>query len=97
MVGWGGTSSAMLKNSVGAFGGEELHTMTETEIAPHDHESALDVPDGPYLGRGTQSYSGSGSGAFGAGGSAYMTSSTGSATPFNVVQPSLVLRPFIRY
>jgi microcystin-dependent protein len=87
MVGWGGTSSAMLKNSVGAFGGEELHTMTEAELAPHTHT---------YTASTSNPKSGTGDPAF-CGAATENSGSTGSATPFNVVQPSLVLRPFIRY
>lgn len=84
LVGRGGASTPILANAAGATGGEEVHTMTEAELVAHTHTvTAYARGDGD----------GNDAANFGGGpiSSLPPTGSTGGSTPFNVMQPSLVV------
>lgn len=71
-------------HEINATLGEETHTMTSGEIAPHTH--AVNIKSDPTGG----DYNASGSEPTRVtGGAGFTTSSTGSATPFNVMQPTI--------
>jgi len=73
---------------LGNAGGQEAHTQTVGELAPHTHGVGgfdQDTGGGELAdGRGTRTGTES-------------TDSTGSGTPFNVVQPTLIANYIIRY
>ncbi|WP_218814150.1 tail fiber protein [Rickettsiella endosymbiont of Dermanyssus gallinae] len=87
LVGAGGDASAILGNIVGSSGGEETHKMTIDELVAHthtfiDHPKVETFQGGPYGGCGKESPG--------------KTNSTGGSTPFNIMQPSLVVNGFIK-
>ena len=80
-------------NQFGNVGGQELHTMLQNELATHSHGP----PTGSTqfltnAGAGTPQTSGASNGGFGP-----LTATTGSSTPFNVIQPGLVTNKYIRF
>lgn len=91
-VGSGGSGSGTLGNATGNTGGEETHTMLEAELAAHVH--AFGNPGNQFIGTGTggNSYGG----ATFTSGVNPNTASTGSSTPFNVMQPSAVVTKIIK-
>lgn len=88
-VGSGGSGSGTLGNSVGNTGGEETHTMTLAELVGHTHDLGVFGAD-PGASKAS---------SFNSGGSqtdTVTTDSTGSATPFNIIQPSAVALRIIK-
>jgi len=86
LIGSGGNQlSPLVGTAVGDTGGEELHTQTIPELAAHTHGVEV-FPTGTGLGSGTVVTGSSGT-----------TGSTGSSTPFNVMQPSAVVFFQIKY
>jgi len=91
----GGTSANRLTgitggingDTLGLAGGEEAHTMTTAELAAHVH-------GGNYYAATTYGVSGGGAQVLNNQGTTN-TSTTGSSTPFNVVQPTLILNYII--
>ncbi len=94
LVGAGGSGTGTLGNAVGNTGGAETHTQTEAEIAAHSHAgSTVDT----VIGIGGTDV-----------GVIHITdgvspsttplniASDGSATPFNIMQPSLVVNYIIK-
>lgn len=80
-----GTGAGLTARALGEYLGEQTHTMTLAELVAHTHnyESAASVA--------------SGGGASGMGGGAgRVTTSTGSSTPFNVMQPTGFMNVFIK-
>ncbi len=73
-------------NQMGNNGGEESHTQTVGELAPHTHRS-------PYTDNGDQGF---GSGAARSFDFVRNTSETGDGEAFNVVQPTLITNFIIR-
>jgi len=81
LVGSGGAATATLSNSVGSIGGSETHTQTTAEMPSHAH----------VLGNALQS---GGNGIQGGPGYTLIngtTTSVGSGTAFNIMQPSAVV------
>lgn len=77
-----GTGSGLSARTLGQTLGEEKHTMTLGELFPHAHT---------FTARGgVQNVDGGAAGATSIYDGAYSTSSVGSGTPFNVMQPSFV-------
>ena len=80
-------------------GGEETHTMLEAEIAQHTHNEQMNVSDGDSVGEMVYNSSGgSQSGVYLANGAytitgkgAIRTSRSGNSTPFNIMQPYIVV------
>lgn len=86
-VGSGGDPTTILGNTVGSQGGEENHVMTLDELVSHNHAISA--------------WSRFSNGTFSSGNAIPMgfvneTSPTGGSTPFNIVQPSLILNAFIK-
>lgn len=78
---------------VGQFGGEESHVQLVSELATHDHSITTS--------EGNAFYTGPGSGnALGGAGSVVLSAATigdtGSNTPFNVMQPSVIVYKIIK-
>jgi microcystin-dependent protein len=91
-IGAGGTSSGtpngVAGTVVGQSGGEEAHTMTTGELVAHTHNITR---FGTYANNGASGTSesvGEGNGDSG---------STGSTTPFNVMQPSVIMYKIIKH
>lgn len=80
IIGLGGSATGPVANTRGATGGEELHTMTEAEMFAHTHSLHT-----------TSAASGGSVTVIDGGPGASATGSTGSTTPFNVMQPSMTL------
>lgn len=93
-VGAGGSGTGTLGNTLGSTGGSETHAMTAAENGPHTHTATADM----------------GLRGGGSGGSftAYTNdlendsppiavSVSGSGTPHNIMQPSAVVRVYIKY
>lgn len=89
MVGDGGSGTATLANTTGSSGGEETHTMTTAELVAHTHTYTSTIDATQYLAGSISARSSTTT--------SRTTDSTGSSTPFNVMQPSLVMHPLIRY
>lgn len=89
-VGSGGAGTGTLGNAVGNTGGEETHTMTLSELVAHTHP--------PLVGTGFTAAGGGGGSTPPTGtlGTEATTGSTGSSTPFNVIQPSAVVLKIIK-
>ncbi len=85
LVGVGGSGTATLSNTVGSTGGEETHTMTTGELVAHTHTYAQASSGAQFSTGGVNALTNS------AGNPGQATSSTGSTTPFNVMQPSAVV------
>lgn len=87
-VGNGGSGTGTLGNTVGSTGGEETHTMTEAELVAHTHtigaQNSGGISQSNIAGASGVAFSGA-------------TDSTGSSTPFNVMQPSYVVQKIIKY
>jgi microcystin-dependent protein len=97
-IGSGGTalSPAFTGNVVGQVGGEEVHTMTQSELVAHAH--SINWP-AAYLGLIYHSSGGSDFNSPGAGinPDAYPTiANTGSSTPFNEMPPGVVVTKMIK-
>lgn len=100
MVGAGGISSGELGNTVGSLGGSETEALTEANNGPHRH-----IPDGSDTGlefivnrTGVTAYAFSGPGTFEAANIARgETSISGSGTPHNNIQPSMVVLFQVKY
>ena len=93
-IGSGGTVvNAIIGNTVGDSGGEELHTMTIAEMVSHDHPSSrggvvvgvtgISAGVNPLLYGSSNTYD-------------ISVQSQGSSTPFNVIQPSAVVLKCIK-
>lgn len=98
-MGAGGPIDSTIGNVVGNTGGERRHTQTTAEIGAHVH-TPFQTPGttGPYTFKGGVSTGGSENIA-GAGtiiSEAVSTASTGSSTPFNVIQPSMIVLTCIK-
>lgn len=89
-VGRGGSLTTTLGARLGATGGEETHTMTTAELKDHTHSQSGTTMLGNTTAPNT---GGTFAGSTSQGGT---TSSTGSATPFNVMQPSEVIVKLIK-
>lgn len=87
-VGSGGTATPTLGNTVGSIGGEESHTMTLDELVSHTHQFDAGIP---HIVGGAEGDDVTG------GNATFTTYPTGKSTPFNVMQPSIVLHYFIKY
>ena len=85
LMGSGGSGSAIISNTVGSVGGEEAHTMTVPELAAHTHTLGGNFNQGAT------------GGSVIIGGLNQSTGSTGSSTPFNVIQPSAIVQMLIKY
>lgn len=84
----GGSDAGRLNvSSLGTAGGEQLHTMTSAELVAHTHSVTLRNSDGDTVPARASS-----------GGSTTSTStgSAGSTTPFNVMQPYMLLNHIIK-
>ena len=90
IVGAGGPSTSVLGSVLGSAGGEETHKMTEEEMAPHDHVINTGNSGGGVVTRVNRNASGGGSSSDGP------IQNAGGGVPFNVMQPSLVMRSLIR-
>lgn len=89
-IGSGGSVVGPVGNAVGNTGGEETHTMTTAELVAHTHTYTAPTFINQYNATASATASnGSGSTSTGNG--------PGSATPFNVMQPSAVVLKCIRY
>jgi len=83
-----GTGSGLTARTLAGSGGEETHTMTLSELVSHDHTVTSYANDvNGDIGRGSGGTSTSG----------IHTTSTGSSTPFNVMQPYKVVKYIISY
>ncbi|HNC11745.1 MAG TPA: phage tail protein [Cyclobacteriaceae bacterium] len=90
MVGAGGTGTSVLGNTVGSLGGSETHALTGSENGPHTHN--YEVPYNP-----AQKVNGSGSEVFFIDLQTGTTTSSGSGTPHNIMQPSMVVFYQVKY
>ena len=93
-MGSGGSGTGVIGSSVGNFGGEEAHTMLLTELVSHTH-----APVAPQTNFAGGFPPGTGTFNFAAGtnnGSHTTTAATGGGTPFNIIQPSLVVTKIIK-
>ena len=88
-VGSGGSGTAELGNSVGSVGGEETHLMTVNELVGHTHNVIGGNNAGNFNATPRVSASATDLGN--------ATSSTGNSAPFNVIQPSIIMLPCIKY
>jgi microcystin-dependent protein len=86
-VGQGGSGTSTLGNKIGQEGGEEAHTMTTGELVGHTHSIVTSNVNG-----GTGATAASPTVVSGS----MNTNSTGSATPFNVIQPSAITYKIIK-
>jgi len=77
--------------NIGQTGGESNHTMTESELVGHTHSFATRNASGSDDGEVSQGNAGA------AEDGSKTTSSTGSGTPFNVLDPYIVLNYIIKY
>lgn len=84
----GRDSSQTEFNAVGETGGEKTHTMLLAELAAHTHTITVDGNGGTT---GSRINAGSASTS-----NTAVTNSTGSATPFNVLQPYISLNYIIK-
>jgi microcystin-dependent protein len=100
----GGSDAGRLAaaNTLGGTGGEELHTQTEAELATHDHD--LEDPAGE--GTATNVISETGGALTVASGSNFryktqtatgFTTDSGSSTPFNVMDPYILMNWIIKH
>lgn len=81
VIGSGGTAVGSIGITIGSTGGEELHTMTQSELVAHTHT----------ISQNTTSASSGGGVTVATTAGTVATGSTGSSTPFNVMQPTIVL------
>ena len=81
-----------LANTIGTAGGEQLHTMTEAELYAHTH-SVTAVQSGAT---NAQPYDGFSPGPIGLDSASIVSTSKGSTTPFNVMQPTLLMTYIIK-
>lgn len=81
-----GTGAGLTARALGSNLGEETHAQTTPELAPHHHTVAFSQ---------SAAQAGSGEQDLQAGG-ATDTSTTGSGTPFNVMQPTTFLNLFVK-
>ena len=83
----GGTDAGRLDwaNTLGTNGGEQKHTMTLSELVAHSHTT-----QSPVNFAGTGAFQGTTQVAQGT------TGTTGSTTPFNVMQPTILLNYIIK-
>lgn len=99
LVGHGGSASSFLNNTVGSKGGEESHTLSISEIPSHAHH--LQTNTGSPVSLDLSSYSYTASGGVGVAlndtTSAGNTTSTGSGSAHNIMQPSAVVIYLIKY
>ena len=91
LVGRGGTGTSDLGNTLGDVGGEEAHALTEDEIPSHIHiyEQCRDSFTHHIEGPEPHNYSTTLD-------SSRFTESAGDSTPYNIMQPSLILSLLIR-
>jgi microcystin-dependent protein len=105
-VGRGGSATSALGARLGASGGEEAHTLITAELAAHNH--GVTDPGHthglPIGGSGATAGTTSDSGAMSPNNlqsasatTGISTQNAGSATPFNVREPSLVVTKIIKY
>ncbi len=87
-VGDGGSGTATLGSAVGAKGGEETHTLSTAEMPAHTHTAVQ--PQNQVNADGA-------SGGFSNSFSATPTSSVGSSSAHNNIQPSIVVTRIIKY
>lgn len=97
MIGAGGSGSTVIGAVVGQTGGEEAHTMTTGELVTHSHTTSTPTHQADSTvtsGSTTIGYAtNSGTGTS----SAVAVANEGNSDPFNVMQPSAVLYPCIKY
>ncbi len=100
-----GLSGGLNGDTMGATGGSESHTLTESELAAHKHFLAADVNGESTLTASNQMNEGAGYGSsvsYQLSGSSTaatigLSSSTGGGTAHNNVQPTMVLNYIIKY
>lgn len=95
-AGWGGYPPT-LSDSVGATGGEAEHTQTLAELAAHSHTPSLAGEQFITSTNPAATQVTPGAGFFAGTAGLTNTSSVGSSTPFNVIQPSMVVLFQIKY
>lgn len=90
IVGKGGSGTSTLANTVGSTGGEETHTLTSSEMPSHTHAyTATTVATFNAQGGGNPIFAVTGNpGA--------NTSSVGSGSAHNIIQPSIVMMMIIK-
>jgi microcystin-dependent protein len=96
-VGSGGSASTDplgIGNVVGKTGGQEQHTMTLSELVSHNHPGSTTIS--PSGRRGCTSGSGVQATSDNTGTLALTIASQGSTTPFNVIQPSVIVMYIIK-
>jgi len=88
-VGSGGSGTGTLGNAVGNTGGSETHALTSGENGPHTHTfplyGTISNSQNNVMGGQSSSYA------------THTTSSSGSGTPHNNMQPSMVVSMQIKY
>lgn len=87
LVGKGGAGTATLANTIGSLGGTETHTLITAEMPAHTHTVGV---------ANSASYAAGGSTAAVVTGAALSTTSTGSGTAHNNLQPSLVVMMIVK-
>ena len=90
IVGYGSGTGLTPRTTIGQTGGEEKHTMTTTELATHSHALSPN-PGAVYSRYRVQFNSGTSYFADGAPGGTSI-GNTGGSSPFNVMDPYVVLR-----
>lgn len=88
------TTGSINGDVLGNSGGEEAHTQTVAEIATHSHEQNTQTLK--YVGSGGQFTTPAGGALVNTGTVNNTAQNTGSSTPFNVVQPTLVANVIIK-
>jgi microcystin-dependent protein len=92
-----GTGVGLTTRTLGQQVGAETHTLTESQIPSHDHQTDRTLVNGLFqLGHNSQRYSGGGGDFFGEGGN-MRTGFTGGSQAHNNMQPSLVCKFGIAY
>lgn len=95
-----GSTGGMDGDILGNTGGQEAHTQTTGELATHthtqnSHSHTLSVTSSGGGGGGGTFVGGAGS--VNTGGTTATNNNEGSSTPFNIVQPTIILNKIIKY